>query len=216
VGIVNIPFGPDGARGVDIDSVTTDTGECYGLKIDTVSAGDGISGPGRAFGISVDNITGTSRCFGIRVGPTMTAPAGTPKVAFKQTGGSGIINEFDNRIDCGGAEDANTGQSLRINGNAFYKAQYITGGGSIQANGGNLIVLAGGGGYLLSLPSVNVKEGHQYTLCMTAIANITLDAGGVLVNGGATYVLPGITAPDNKMWQAFYTTGSGVGQWYVG
>jgi len=67
----------------------------------------------------------------------------------------------------------------------------------------------------LSLPSGNAKEGHQYTLTMTAGAAITLDAGGgILVNGGISVVIP--AAPAYKMYQAFYTAGSGIGQWYVG
>jgi hypothetical protein len=218
-GQVNVPVGPDEARGVDITSITTPEGECYGLKIDTVTAGDGITvgGPGRAFGINVDNITGTSRCFGIRVGPTMTAPVGLPKIAFKQTGGSGITNEFDNTTFCGGGENVNTGQSLKIIGNAFYTAQYITGAGSIIENGGNLVVLRDSGSYSVALPTGNAQEGHQFTICQTSSGNVTLDAGGgIIVNGGISYTLPGITAPDYKMYQAFYTDVAGVGQWYIG
>ncbi len=222
-GQVNVPVGPDGARGVDITSITTPQGECYGLKIDNVAAGDGVTplGSGRAFGINVDNVTGTSRCFGIRVGPNMTAPVGLPKIAFKQQGGTGITNEFDNTTFCGGGENVNSGQSLKIVGNAFYKAQYFNiDGSTILGNGGNLVIFENNTGIPITvfLPSgPNLQEGHQYTLCMSGTGDVKLDGAGNAVNANPNILLTGITLPNYQMYQAFYTTiAGGPSQWYVG
>ena len=150
----------------------------------------------------------------------MTVGSGGTILGFFQEGSAGnkIRNNFDNEISCGSQEDLNTGLSLTIRGNAFYSAQFINGPGAIVENAGNLIILNDvSSSYAVSLPSSNVQEGHQYTICMKNTGSVTLSAGGgILVNGFPSYTINGITLPNYKMYQAFYTSASGSGEWYIG
>ena len=236
--------GGDIGRGVDVDNVTakqeaigykienitsdfqdchgfkafrmiSDAGNCYGAKIDRVVANTEV-----AYGINVNDVNGTARTYGIYLGPNMTVGSGGTILGFFQEGSAGnkVRNNFDNEISCGSQEDPNTGLSLTIKGNAFYSAQFLNGPGAIVENGGNLIILNNvSSSYAVSLPSSYVREGHQYTICMKNTGSVTLNAGGgILVNGGVSYTINGITLPDYKMYQAFYTIASGVGEWYIG
>jgi hypothetical protein len=199
-------------------SMSSDAGNCYGAKIDRVVANTKV-----AYGISVNDVNGTARTYGIYLGPNMTVGSGGTILGFFQEGSAGnkVRNNFDNEISCGSQEDPNTGLSLTIKGNAFYSAQFLNGPGAIVENGGNLIVLKNvGSSYDVALPFDNVQEGHQYTICMTNTGSVTLSCINGLViipvNGGAFYTINGITPPDYKMYQAFYTSVSGSGEWYIG
>lgn len=203
------------ARGLQVLDVQTNApGDCFGIDVRKVVT------PATAYGIKVDELFGVSRTYGVYIGPNISSTGGTT-LGFVQEGAAGqkVINALNNELKVGNAEDANTGLSLSVLGNAFYTAQYITSTNpTIIENAGNLVILADDPALTaVALPSANVQEGHQYTICMSSTTTITLNAGGgILVNGGTSYPLNGISLPDYKMYQAFYTNASGVGMWYVG
>ena len=212
--IQNITANLQDCHGFKAFRMISDASNCYGAKIDRVVANTGV-----AYGISVDDVNGTARTYGIYLGPNMSVGPGGTILGFFQEGNPliKVINNFDGELRCGTQEDPNTGLSLTIKGNAFYTAQIINGPGAIVENGGNLIILKNVGSYyVVSLPFTNVQEGHQYTICMTNTDSVSLLGGGIPVNGGASYTLNGITTPDYKMYQAFYTNASGSGEWYIG
>lgn len=201
------------ARGIEIVDVQTNGLDSLGIDIRKIIT------PATAYGIKVDEVSGVARTYGVYIGPNLSSTGGTT-LGFYQEGNptQKVINVLNNELKVGNVENANTGLSLSIIGNAFYTAQFINGAGTIVENKGNLVILNDTGvAYSVALPSTNVQEGHQYTICMKNTGNVIVNAGGgISVNGGISYTLGGITAPDYKMYQAFYTSASGVGEWYIG
>jgi hypothetical protein len=200
------------SHGIYLTSVVSDNNDAEGILI------SGISAATNAYGINIDNLKSTTSAFGVRIGPGFSSPDNN---GFVQEGTIGlkVRNKLDNELQVGIYEDATTGLSLKVNGNAFYSAQLINNpGAQIIPNKGNLIVVQNiGAPYSVVLPSGLAQEGHQFTICMRSTTAVSFNAGGgILVNGGTSWTCPGIVNPNYRMLQAFYTSVAGVGEWLIG
>jgi hypothetical protein len=234
--------------GIKLNNVTSSTAIADGLVVDNINGasdatgfrGSNVSGA-TAYGININNINSTtsgaygayinninsttSGAYGVYIGPNLAGPVGS-NFGFYQEGiltGTKIVNNMMNELRCGTAEDPVTGTSFKINGNAFYSAQYPQPDEAIVENGGNLVLLKDAGvNYKIFLPSNSVQEGHQYTICMRNTADVQFTNGGsdILVNGDVDWICPAIPAgpPYNyRMLQAFYTSIDNLsGEWYIG